>query len=91
MSGGLIFEEPPVIRGGGYPAGSSPLGQWLASLRDHPGQWAKWPEPRSATDATNIKRGIQYGVQAGEFEVRTTKIEGASKRTLYARYIGGES
>lgn len=89
MSDDLIFEEPPVLHGGGMVRGSSPMGQWLAALRQHPGQWAKFPEPKSATIATHIKRGTCYGVQHGEFETRTVKIDGdSSRRTFYARYVG---
>lgn len=89
MSDDLIFEEPPTLHGGGMVRGSSPVGQWLNSLRDHPGQWAKFPEPKSATLASHIKRGSAYGVLPGEFEARTVKIDGdTSRRTLYARYVG---
>ena len=89
MSDDLIFEEPPRLHGGGFVVGSSPVGQWLNSLRQHPGSWAKFPDPKSATIATRIKRGTAYGVQRGEFEVRTVKIDGdTSRRTIYARYVG---
>lgn len=90
MSDDLIFEEPPRLHGGGFVKGTtSPVGQWLKSLRSHPGQWAKYPEPKSATTASHIKRGSAFDVQPGEFEARTVKIDGdTSRRTLYARYVG---
>lgn len=88
----LIFEEPPSKTPGGGPvAGSSPFGLWLAALRDHPGQWAKYPEARYAGDATAVRNGGRYGVKAGEFETRTVGTGAGRRVWIYARYIGGES
>lgn len=91
MSADLIFEDPPVVKIG-RTAGETELGQWLAALRDHPGQWAKWPSPVVAATATFIRQGRRNGVAPGDYETRTVVIQGeASKRTMYARYVGGES
>lgn len=88
--GDLIFEEPPTFRMG-RPLGGSPFGQWLAALRDHPGQWAKFPEPRAAAVSTHVRRGDAYGVEAGEFETRTMSAGTPGRVWIYARYVGGES
>lgn len=89
MSTELIFEEPPAYSGRGP---GSPLTAWLASLRDHPGRWAKYPLPVHSGTTTAITKGQRYKVAAGEFEVSATgKGAGKHKSWLYARYIGGES
>lgn len=91
MSDEIIFEEPPTpARGNGPSAGSSPLGKWLASLRDHPGYWARWSSPVWSGTTTTIKRGEGYGVKPGEFEVALRKADGG-KFHLYARYVGDQS
>ena len=91
MSTDLIFEEPPATkRRGGRPVGQSPVGRWLSSLRDHPGQWVKYPEKVYAGTGTKIRCGSHYGVSAGEFETRTVDACG-QPGWLYARYVGGES
>lgn len=91
MSGELIFEEPPGARGGR--AGSSAIGQWLTSLREHPGQWVKFPAPqKSSASSGNIGRG-RYGAAPGEFEA-SSRSAGDGTFWLYARYVGspdGES
>lgn len=90
MSADLIFEEPPSkIPTGGPVAGSSPFGLWLAALRHHPGQWAKYPEARYAGDATVVRNGDRYGVEAGEYETRTVNAEIGRRVWIYARYVGG--
>jgi hypothetical protein len=82
----LIFEEPPALQCAGRPAGKTPLGLWLAELRNHPGVWAKYPEQVSGGVPTRIRQG-NYGVAAGEFEVT---VRNAGKRCdLYVRYVGG--
>ena len=92
MSGDLIFEEPPGRTGGGV-AGSSPFGQWLASLRSHPSEWAKWPEPKSwsaaGSAASKASRGVAYGVKPGEFEVVSRTVDGQT--FIFARYVGAKS
>lgn len=93
MSAELIFEDPPTAgRGGGYAIGSSPIGQWLEALKKHPGKWAKYPERKSATIATQIKEGRYYGALPGEFEVATRNNSGTPKRCdLYARYVAAQA
>jgi hypothetical protein len=83
----LIFEEPPDD-GRGHRPGKTPVGQWLASLREHPGQWAKFPkEQMSGSAAGVIRRGQGYGVKKGEFEAASRST--TNKRFwLYARYVG---
>ncbi len=83
----LIFEEPPPQT---RRRGNSPVGLWLASLREHPGQWAKYPERVGTGTASNIKRGKGLGVTPGEFEV-VTRNQADDKCWMYARYAGGES
>lgn len=78
----LIFEEPPA-KGGS-------LGHWCNALREHPGQWAKYPEPTNSGNTSHIRKGKLRGIAAGEFEVRTVTIEGSTV-WLYARYIGEAS
>ena len=89
----LIFEEPPTRAHGG--GGTySPIRLWLNALRDHPGQWAKYPETVHASTRTFISQGTSYGVSEGEFEVcgRMDKSDPGKVRIhLYARFIGGES
>jgi len=84
----LIFEEPPPKeRGPGAAPGQSPMGLWLAELRNHPNAWAKYPERVHCAVMTRIRSG-KYGVGVGEYEAsgRNT-IKG--RCDLYARYIGG--
>ena len=84
----LIFEDPPATTRG-RPAGESPTGQWLASLREHPGQWAKFPTPILSNGvAQNIKKGKGYGAKPGEFEA-TVRSATNKRFDLYARYVGG--
>ena len=87
----LVFEEPPPPSAPGRKAGTSPIGLWLTTLREHPGKWAKCPDQvRVSSVGSVIKRGKGYGAKPGEFDavVRT----GTNKRYwLYVRYIGGES
>ena len=90
----LIFEEPPAAAAGNSkPAGGSPLGRWLHSLRSHPGQWAKFPtggrKEAMRSKGYQARTGRNYGVRAGEFEVVTRKV--GDEVFLYARYVGGES
>jgi len=86
----LTFEEPPPSARGCKSRGKSPLGLWLAALRDHPGVWAKYPEPTYASAAPQINRGKNYGASAGEYETRAVSIAGTKplRVTLYARYVG---
>jgi len=86
----LVFEEPPPVTRGRYSRGASPLGMWLAALRDHPGEWAKYPEPVSPATPCDIRGGRNYGAVAGEFETRPVNITGSKplRVTLYARYVG---
>lgn len=89
MTDDLIFEEPPKpSHSPGVRQGNSPVGRWLASLRDHPGSWAKYPDPLSQGVGTTIRKGRGYGVEAGEFEVRTVNIPDSPTHlvNLYARY-----
>lgn len=90
MAPDLIFEEPPAGKTG-RPVGSSPFGRWLNELRNYPGKWAKYPEQRDPSKATVVRHGRAYGVEAGEFEVRTINAGTRGKAWIYARYIGGES
>jgi len=91
----LIFEEPPKPNpGGGRPVGASPIGRFLAALREHPGRWARFPQAHDgrgllSRKVTDINRGNRYGVQAGEFEATSRKV--GDSFYLYAKYVGGES
>ena len=49
----LVFQDPPESKRG-RPDGTSPLGLWLTALRDHPGQWAVYPEPCLTSPVTAI-------------------------------------
>lgn len=90
MAVDLIFEDPPTVKAGVL--GGSELGVWLEALRKHPGKWAKFHETVSSAAVTSlITKGNRYGVHEGEFQARTAGIEGTHRRTLYARYVGGES
>ncbi len=86
----LTFEEPPPATRGRNSRGQSPLGLWLAALRDHPGVWAKYPVPTYASAGPQINRGKNYGASAGEYETRAVSITGTKplRVTLYARYVG---
>ena len=90
MSADLIFEDPPINGKGRNSQGQSAFGQWLNALRDHPGQWAKYPVIRSSSDAAHIRMG-RYGAKRGEFEARTVTANQAGRAWIYARYIGGQS
>lgn len=84
----LIFEDPPPARRRGL---TSPVVPWLEALRQHPGKWAKYPEPfMSSGAAANIVRAKGYGLTTpGEYDavMRPT----TNKRyELYARYIGDD-
>lgn len=71
-----VWEAPqPKQRGGGARV------RWLAVLKAHPGQWAKWPRP-TANGATWFKR---HGC-----EVAMRMIAGSDPKRfdLYARYVG---
>lgn len=92
MGDDLIFEEPPVTATGPHSQGNSPVGLWLAALRDHPGRWAKFPDTVPLGLSSRIKKGDRYGAKAGEFEVRMSYIGAPPPRVwLYARYVGGQS
>lgn len=86
----LVFEEPPPPAPG-RKAGTSPIGLWLTTLREHPGKWAKFPEQvLSSYVAGVIWSGKGYGAKPGEFDAVTRT--GTNKQWwLYVRYIGGES
>ena len=84
----LIFEEPPPTAAGGVTRGQSPLGLWLAALREHPGRWSKFPDPVGPSNGTTIRRGAGFGTEKGEFSIRTAKIDGSAKVTMFARYDG---
>lgn len=88
MSAELIFEEPPVQKTG--PGADRDFRAWLSALRQHPGQWVKYPEPVYTAKGTNIRRGL-YGVKPGEYEVRTARANSGRKSWLYACYVGGKS
>ena len=88
MSADLIFEDPLPAARSGSRAGESPLGLWLAALRDHPGQWAKYADAMSAATCTVIRQGKRHGVKPGEFEVRQVAVGDTRKVWLYARYVG---
>lgn len=84
----LIFENPPAITGRGRGADpNNPYALWLAALREHPGKWAKFPEPqKDGRRLTPIKRGSFHGISRGEFDAKTRKVNGSV--WLYARYVG---
>lgn len=86
----LIFEEPPPPKSGRPGSG---IREWLDSLRQHPGQWAKFPTEVNGGIGGHVTAGSAYGVTAGEFEVTMRRAPEAGKYRawLYARYIGGES
>lgn len=93
MNAELIFEEPPNPGRGPGGGNASPIAAWLDELRQHPNQWAKYPERVHHNTVTFIRTGRNYGVTAGEFEVtgRDIKYEPTSRCDLFARYIGSES
>lgn len=86
----LIFEAPSAAATG--PNAISPVRAWLDRLRDHPGEWAKYPERVAPTTSANIKTGKYVGVKRGEFEAVVRNGSGDPARfDLFARYVGGES
>ncbi len=87
----IVFADPPPTKKGPGSRGQSPLGLWLAALRDHPGRWAEFPQPMSSTVATQIKQGKRCGVRPGEFEVTRRSTGDGKTYRLFARYVGGES
>ena len=56
------------------------IGRRAASLRQHPGEWAKWP---ASTTSTEVKAALAK--HGGTFEVRSVTING--KQQAFARYI----
>lgn len=89
MSTELIFEDPPAYPGAGP---GSPLTGWLASLREHPGKWAKYPTPVHAGAGTAIARGQRYKVAPGEFEVKGSgKGAPANTSWIWVRFVGADA
>lgn len=87
----LIFEEPPRVQRR-QRQGRSPLGLWLAELRNYPGEWARYPQRCGSAASVNIRDGSRYDVKAGEFETTTrNRNQQDGSCDLYARYIGTES
>ena len=86
----LIFEDVPATsRPGIY---STAVGEWLRSLREHPGKTAKFPEPVGAGVVTAIKKGLGYGVKPGEFDASSRRRDAQGEETpptkvwLYATF-----
>lgn len=88
----LIPEDPPPIKraGSGARAGQTPVGLWLAALRDTPGVWHRYPDRVHARAPASISRG-RYGVEPGEFEALSRNLDDRGRGLLYARYVGGGS
>lgn len=86
----LIFEEPPApeTKRRGPTPGDTDIGRWLTALRSHPGRSAKYHGTISPPIGTRIRKGTLYGVKAGEFKVVTRKIEGSTRVTMWATYLG---
>lgn len=81
----LIREEPPPTYGrGGY----SPLNEWLQTLRLHPEEWFRYPEPLNASTSTSIRQGQRAGIARGEYQVVTQRAAGSTKRTMWVRFVG---
>jgi hypothetical protein len=81
----LIREEPPPCLGrGGY----SPLNDWLHTLRQHPEEWFRYPEPLNASASTTIRQGQRAGIARGEYQVVAQRAEGTTKRTMWVRFVG---
>lgn len=83
----LIREDPPPNLGRG---GHSDLNDWLHTLRQHPEQWFRYPEPLNASVSTCIRQGQRAGITRGEYQVVTQRIEGTTKRTMWVRFVGAE-
>lgn len=84
----LIREDPPPALGRGGP---SPLNEWLHTIRQHPQEWFRYPEPLNASASTSIRMGQRCGITRGEYQVVTQRAEGeTSKRTMWVRYVGAE-
>lgn len=85
----IVWEEPPADGRGPRQAGH--LEPFAAALRDHPGQWARYPvaltEKSTSNAAVRIKTGsaLSFG-PAGAFEAVTRNVDGT--RVLYVRYVG---
>ena len=75
-----IWEAPPPKKTGRRLGGER--ARWLAVLKEHPGQWAKWPRP-TANGATTWFR--KHGC-----EVAMRMIAGSDPKRfdLYVRYVG---
>lgn len=74
MSVEIIWEAPPPKQ--------TARRLWLAALKEHPGQWAKWPRPTANGGTTWFKR---HGC-----EVAMRMIAGSDPKRfdLYVRYVG---
>lgn len=87
----LIFEEPEDKVTGGA---GSPVADWLARLRDHPGKWAKYPERMHPSTSGAVKRGAYSGIKAGEFDAKGRNHgddNGKRRCDLFARFVGDPS
>ncbi len=86
----LIFVDQPPTKAGRLADPNHPIRLWLDALRQHPGQWAKYPDPQpTRTACGTIKNGKAYGAQPGEFEAKTSAAGATNGRVfIYARYVG---
>lgn len=91
----LIREDPVPKRRVARSVPPSPITVWLHAIREHSGEWFRFPDPVHPSTATNIRRGAYAGAATGEFEAKCRGIRGSSDGrkvcTLYARYVGGQS
>lgn len=94
MTGPELIREDPVPKPR-VARSVSPIAVWLDAIREHPGEWFRFPDPVSPSTAANIHRGAYSGAAAGEFEARGRGIhvgsDGRRVCALYARYVGGQS
>lgn len=94
MTGPELIREDPVPKPR-VARSVSPIAVWLDAIREHPGEWFRFPDPVHPSTATNIRRGAYAGAATGEFEAKCRGIhvgpDGRKVCTLYARYVGGQS
>ena len=82
----IILQDPPPAKQPFCNRAPSPIRVWLDTLRrDHPGEWAIYPEKVNSGVAHQIRTGKSYA-KPGEFD-STTRGTG-NRVDLYARYIG---
>lgn len=75
-----IWEAPPPKQQTGRLGGERT--RWLAVLKAHPGQWAKWPRPTAYGATTWFRK------QGCEVTQRTITGSDPTRYDLYARYVG---